>query len=283
MESCRVRGVVLSALVGTVLSVAAGGPNALGAVTFFVNNPTANSLDFLAECSAKAFSVDGSLEFSTHPDGTVISDWYSPTLGVRIDVDAGGVARVETGPGSFVGNITDPDGIGEGVMPEPARYMITGTGAPTFVDFVFAAPVAGVGLRTADMFQWGPTLPSASIEAFASDGTSLGVADAVNQSFEFDFVYFMGVTDDASRISRVRFTNNGIAGDTIYITQVLIATKAGCLCPADYDCNGFVTGDDFDAYVLDFVAGNDPADFNGDGFVTGDDYDAYVVAFEAGC
>jgi len=54
-------------------------------------------------------------------------------------------------------------------------------------------------------------------------------------------------------------------------------------CPADYDHDGFVTGDDFDAYVADFEAGNIAADFNGDGFVTGDDFDAFVTAFEAGC
>lgn len=54
-------------------------------------------------------------------------------------------------------------------------------------------------------------------------------------------------------------------------------------CPADYDQDGFVTGDDFDAYVADFEAGNIEADFDGDGFVTGDDFDAFVIAFEAGC
>lgn len=54
-------------------------------------------------------------------------------------------------------------------------------------------------------------------------------------------------------------------------------------CPPDFDADGFVTGDDFDAYVLAFEAGNSVADFDGDGFVTGDDFDAFVVAFEAGC
>jgi len=54
-------------------------------------------------------------------------------------------------------------------------------------------------------------------------------------------------------------------------------------CPADFDGDGFVTGDDFDAFVADFEAGNSAADFDYDGFVTGDDFDAYVVAFAAGC
>ncbi len=54
-------------------------------------------------------------------------------------------------------------------------------------------------------------------------------------------------------------------------------------CPPDFDGDGFLTGDDFDAYVTAFVAGSRAADFDGDGFVTGDDFDAYVVAFSAGC
>ena len=55
------------------------------------------------------------------------------------------------------------------------------------------------------------------------------------------------------------------------------------ICKADFNGDGFVTGDDFDAYVIEFIAGNSDADFNHDGFVTGDDFDAFVVAFEAGC
>ena len=54
-------------------------------------------------------------------------------------------------------------------------------------------------------------------------------------------------------------------------------------CPSDFNNDGFVTGDDFDQFVIFFVAGTDEADFNGDGFVTGDDFDAFVVKFVAGC
>ncbi len=55
------------------------------------------------------------------------------------------------------------------------------------------------------------------------------------------------------------------------------------VCAADFDCDGFLTGDDFDLYVADFEAGNVSADFDRDGFLTGDDFDAFVLAFEAGC
>ncbi len=54
-------------------------------------------------------------------------------------------------------------------------------------------------------------------------------------------------------------------------------------CPSDFDQNGFVNGDDFDAYVVAFEAGDPSADFDNNLFVNGDDFDAYVVAFEAGC
>ncbi len=54
-------------------------------------------------------------------------------------------------------------------------------------------------------------------------------------------------------------------------------------CASDFDGDGFVTGDDFDAYVAAFEGGGLEADFDGDGFVTGDDFDAFVAAFESGC
>jgi len=54
-------------------------------------------------------------------------------------------------------------------------------------------------------------------------------------------------------------------------------------CPSDFDGNGFVNGEDFDAFVAAFVAGDSSADFDHNGFVSGEDFDAYAAAFEAGC
>ncbi len=54
-------------------------------------------------------------------------------------------------------------------------------------------------------------------------------------------------------------------------------------CAPDFDHDGFLTGEDFDAYSDAFVSGNVSADFDADGFVTGDDFDAFVAAFEVGC
>ncbi len=55
------------------------------------------------------------------------------------------------------------------------------------------------------------------------------------------------------------------------------------LCAADFDRNGFVNGDDADAFVLAFVNGGVAADFDHDGFITGLDFDLYMLAFEEGC
>lgn len=55
------------------------------------------------------------------------------------------------------------------------------------------------------------------------------------------------------------------------------------VCPGDFNADGFVTGVDFDEYVIAFEAGGESADFDGDGFVTGIDYDLFVQGFEASC
>lgn len=60
-------------------------------------------------------------------------------------------------------------------------------------------------------------------------------------------------------------------------------TKCPSGCAPDFDCDGFATGDDFDAFVGAFAEGLIDADFDGNGFVNGDDFDGYVSAFVAGC
>ncbi|MFO0836082.1 MAG: GC-type dockerin domain-anchored protein [Phycisphaerales bacterium] len=55
------------------------------------------------------------------------------------------------------------------------------------------------------------------------------------------------------------------------------------ICVGDYNCDGFVNGNDFDDFAGFFEAGDPAADVNRDGFVNGDDYDVFAEAFEAGC
>jgi hypothetical protein len=54
-------------------------------------------------------------------------------------------------------------------------------------------------------------------------------------------------------------------------------------CPSDFNADGFLTFEDFDAFVNAFEIGEFSADFNLDDFLTFEDFDDYVTAFEAGC
>ncbi|MFO0836099.1 MAG: hypothetical protein U0638_14095 [Phycisphaerales bacterium] len=55
------------------------------------------------------------------------------------------------------------------------------------------------------------------------------------------------------------------------------------LCPADFDHNGFVNGNDYDAFAELFDVADPGADFNHDGFINGNDYDEFADHFDVGC
>lgn len=54
-------------------------------------------------------------------------------------------------------------------------------------------------------------------------------------------------------------------------------------CPADLDGNGYVNGEDVDAFLLYFSTGNPLADFDRNGFTNGDDFAPFMDRFLAGC
>ena len=54
-------------------------------------------------------------------------------------------------------------------------------------------------------------------------------------------------------------------------------------CPADFNHDRYVNGNDYDAFASLFESGDIGADFNHDGYVNGNDYDAFASSFENGC
>ncbi len=84
----------------------------------------------------------------------------------------------------------------------------------------------------------------------------------------------------ATGVATVVGSTGGVFGSTFGMAAII---DAPAQCPADFNGDGFVTGEDFDAFVTAFEAGALSSDFNGDGFVTGEDFDAFVAAFETGC
>jgi len=55
------------------------------------------------------------------------------------------------------------------------------------------------------------------------------------------------------------------------------------VCAADFDNDGFLSFEDFDAFINALEGGLASADFNGDGFLDFTDFDDFVAAFETGC
>jgi len=60
-------------------------------------------------------------------------------------------------------------------------------------------------------------------------------------------------------------------------------TINGPHCPADFNNDGYVNGNDYDDFAELFDAGDPQGDFNHDGYVNGNDYDDFASHFEAGC
>ena len=75
---------------------------------------------------------------------------------------------------------------------------------------------------------------------------------------------------------------NGLFADASYSCDLRLTSRPP-VCRADFDGDGFLTFEDFDAFVAFFEVGDPSADFDGDGFLTFEDFDAFVAAFEAGC
>jgi len=79
------------------------------------------------------------------------------------------------------------------------------------------------------------------------------------------------------------FNNNTIESQGIAWLKPSTTPCNTCpACPADYNQDGGVTGDDIAAFFADFENGADCADTNIDGGITGDDIAALFTVFEAG-
>ncbi len=109
------------------------------------------------------------------------------------------------------------------------------------------------------------------------------IASAVTPYTGFDGNRAWTVPDLYSTRCRVKVVARDASGNTGSDISDLNFTINGSGCPSDYNVDGFVSGEDFDAFVEAFIAGDPGADFDGNNFVNGDDFDGYVEAFVAGC
>jgi sugar lactone lactonase YvrE len=73
------------------------------------------------------------------------------------------------------------------------------------------------------------------------------------------------------------------SGSYVSVPPMALRLIDDLACPADFNGDGFVNGNDYDEFASAFDVADLAADFNHDGFVNGDDYDAFAEHFDAGC
>ena len=156
-----------------------------------------------------------------------------------------------------------------------ATISVTVEGAPTIIamprNVTIGGPTSGTfrvraaGSTGYRWYRYG--------EALSDGPTSTGAVLSGTHSAELTITN--AFFDDAGDGYRCVVSNN--------CGSVTSTNAALSICPSDFDGNGFITFDDFDAFVSAFEGGDATSDFNHDGFLTFEDFDAFVSAFESGC
>ncbi len=199
---------------------------ATAATTGFVSNPSSNSSDWAAAVAAAGGTVVTGLDFEAHPIGALQGGFYAGSLGVTI-AGAGAVGSVvdSAGPGQGNTTLSQP---GEGTNTASNQLRLGSN--PSSLTFTFDAPVIGAGIETIDAFSSIGNPLQLEVEAFSGangGGSSLGVFSSVQQNFQNNNVYFMGLTSDTPFLSFVfrDLTNNG--GDVFAVDDFVFATGTG--------------------------------------------------------
>jgi len=183
----------------------------------------------------------------------------------------------------FVRDVRNGVGLTTGQFTE-YTFNVTSSGVPLEITLASTHPAAAVGaanpiinnldLEVVDPFG---TLYKGNVFTGVQSSTG-GTADAKNN------VERVIRTTPALGVYTVRVRGTAVNSAGVKQGYAVVATgDLRIACPADFDGNGFVNGEDFDQYVAAFEAGLLAADFDEDGFVTGEDFDAYALAFGAGC
>ncbi|MCC6969749.1 MAG: S8 family serine peptidase [Phycisphaerales bacterium] len=155
------------------------------------------------------------------------------------------------------------------ISDEPLRVTLAFHDAPAAVNAASAA-VNDLNLVVQSPAGW-EYLGNVFVGGFSDVG---GSADAINNveqvHREIAEPGVWTITIDAAAV------NVGTQGYALVVTGAVY-------CPADVNTDGFVNGDDYDAFAEAFDAADPAADFDSNGFVNGDDYDAFAEAFDQGC
>lgn len=129
--------------------------------------------------------------------------------------------------------------------------------------------VQGCTQYAAGSLSSGDAFSRANPATFASGAGTVGALDAI-------------VVRAGSVLALELPTTSG-SGDFVGVKFKVTFTPKQMPCFADFDGDGFITFEDFDAYVSAFEQGLASSDANGDGCLDFTDFDDFVTALEAGC
>jgi len=208
--------------------------------TFFVNNPSTNSVDWTNSATGLGGLINTNINFEAHAAGgaALINNFYAATDGVTFS---------STGQFSGIHNTAGPaDGNTSGSQPGEGAHGVSNTlitgpfvpgggympGVNTTLTISFDQAVLGVGLFTVDKFGGSTSMFLQAFDGVNGTGNLLGQGVAVNQNFQLNNLYYMGVTDVSNVIRSVRLIHNGaLTGDRIGIDNIQFATSAAAPVP----------------------------------------------------
>lgn len=243
--------------------------------------------------------------FTEMPNGDVIAGGHFFTSGVTsvpkiARFDGTDWRAMGTGMDQFVMTTTvDPDGVlwagggfttaGGVVSPYLAKWAAgsapTITSQPSSMTSCPSGPAGftlGVSSVDAPAYEWSVESPADSGNYavltgptfFEGDtGLEFSVSGADQAALQVSGVKLRGHSNVIRFVGRASTACGSVTSDAATLT----------ICLADYNCDHFVNGDDYDSFASMFDVADPAADLNADGFVNGDDYDAFASAFDAGC
>ncbi|MBL8762591.1 MAG: hypothetical protein JNL50_14950 [Phycisphaerae bacterium] len=296
----------------------AGGGHYQGQIfgdAIFVSAMNANNQNTIIEGNTIGLAADGVTVIPTRrgvtvSPGTARQATGNVAIGGPLPGQGNVISGVET-YGILVGSLSDGVAISGNSIYDCGSLGIeltksSGADGPTAND-------TGDGDAGANRLQNFPAISSAELTGVSLH--MLGTFNSVpNETYTLEFFaspscdssghgegrYYLGAVEvDTNASGNAAFDltllgENAIVGGVVTVTATrastldtsefsACATISAGSCPADFNHDGFVNGNDYDAFASLFDAGDLGADFNGDGFVNGNDYDEFAGAFDAGC
>jgi hypothetical protein len=203
--------------------------------SFFVANPTTNSLDWAGAVASAGGVINNNVDFQAAPLGVLDGNFYNKPPhadGVTLSPSDGSIGQVVQGAGPNQAGSSPPVSPGEG-MSSLAQYLQStspGPGGGSSLTISFAAPVMAIGLFIIDYYGVDANTNILSLEIFSGPngrGVLLGVASAVHYNFQPNGYYFMGyVAPTASIGSAVFLRGPDTDFDTIGIGTIEFATPS---------------------------------------------------------